>query len=384
MATSRFRIPFITGQHPASTKDNTYPFPHTSGTGVMTLADIVGPTAAAQIEKTGELQFHTLGDSGKGPHTAQQDVAEAMARDINPKAHQKSPAFLMHLGDVIYGDGKENLYDDEFYRPYADYPNKIVAIPGNHDGEEGVTMDKVSLKAFMDNFCAKAGTEPPLAKTFQNEMVKQPGVYWMLESKLLNLVALYSNAGENSGTLGDNKKLGTHQLDWLEKTLKGVAKQRAAGTRKALILAMHHPPFARGLSNQGFGHGGSAAMLDQLDRACKAAGIWPDAVLSGHSHNYQRYSRNMPLNGKVKGIAYLVVGTGGFAIQPAPSGVGNTVGDVTYVNGSPPKGLVQPHQPHSGYGYMTVRVRKTLMEFTFIIVQGNHRQPFETVSVPLN
>ena len=92
----------------------------------------------------------------------------------------------------------------------------------------------------------------------------------------------------------------------------------------------------------------------------------------------------MTLNGKVKAIPYIVVGTGGFAIQPAPSGIGHSVGDVTYVNGSPPKGLVQPHQPHTGYGYLTVKVRKKSMEFTFIIAQGNHRQPFETLAIPLS
>lgn len=384
MPTSRFRIPFIPGQHPKNTKDNTYKFPATTGDGVMTLANIVGKTAAADIEKTGQLQFHSVGDTGRGPHTAQQDVAEAMTRDINPAQHQKSPAFLVHLGDVIYGDGKENLYDDEFYRPYADYPNKVIAIPGNHDGEEGVTMDKTSLKAFRDNFCAPAGSEPPFAKAFNSEMVKQPGVYWMLETKLLNLIGLYSNAAEDVGTLGDNAHLGMHQLNWLEKTLRCVAMKRAAGVRKGLILAMHHPPYSRGLQQTGFGHGSSLDMLNQLDRASRAAGVWPDAVLSGHAHSYQRYARKMTVNGKTKEVPYIVVGTGGFGMQPAPSGIGHTEGDVTYVNASPPKGLVQPHQPHTGYGYLLVKVRAKTLEFTFIIVQGNHRQPFETVTVPLD
>jgi Calcineurin-like phosphoesterase len=226
MPTSRFRIPWIAGEHLPATKNNTYKFAPTPDDGVMTLADIVGAKAAAEIEKTGQLQFHTVGDTGRGPHTAQQDVAEAMTRDINPNKHRNSPAFLFHLGDVIYGDGKEDLYDDEFYRPYADYPNKVVAIPGNHDGEEGVTMDKESLKAFRENFCAPAGTEPPFAKTFNCEMVKQPGVYWMLETKLLDLIGLYSNAAETVGTLGD-ANVGMHQLDWLTKTLKTVAQEPA-------------------------------------------------------------------------------------------------------------------------------------------------------------
>jgi hypothetical protein len=382
MPISRFRIPWGVGEHPKAGKENTYEFPHTKGDGVMILADIVGPTAAAEIESSGQLQFHTLGDTGKGSHTAQQDVAEAMARDINPRNHHTSPAFLCHLGDVIYGDGKDNLYDDEFYRPYTDYPNKVIAIPGNHDGDVGVTVDKVSLKAFLANFCAAQNTSPPLARTFGSEMVKQPGVYWMLETKLLNLIGLYSNAAESAGTLG-NANVGMHQIDWLTKTLKRIAEERAQGTRKALMMAMHHPPYSRGLSDKGFGHGSSVEMGAQLDKACSTAGILPDAVLSGHSHNYQRYSRSATVSGRSKEIPYLVVGTGGFAIQPAPSGIGNVVGDVTYANGSPPKGLVQPNQPHTGYGYMTVAVRKSSVKFVYVIVQGNHRQPFETITIPL-
>jgi len=173
MPTSRFRIPWVPGQHPKPTKNNTYKFDPTQDSGVMTLADIVGKPAAAEIEATGQLQFHAVGDTGKGPHSAQQDVAEAMTRDINPDKHHAGPAFLFHLGDVIYGDGKDDLYDDEFYRPYAPYPNKIIAIPGNHDGDVGVTMDLESLKAFRANFCAPPGTEPPLAKAFNSEMVRQ-------------------------------------------------------------------------------------------------------------------------------------------------------------------------------------------------------------------
>jgi hypothetical protein len=124
-------------------------------------------------------------------------------------------------------------------------------------------------------------------------------------------------------------------------------------------------------------------MLKQMDRVCQAARIWPDAVLSGHAHNYQRYLRKVTVDGKDKLIPYIVAGTGGFAIQPAPSGIGYVEGDVTYVNGSPPKGLADPQQPRTGYGYLVVKVRKKSMEFTFVLVQGNHRQPLETFLVPL-
>ena len=147
---------------------------------------------------------------------------------------------------------------------------------------------------------------------------------------------------------------------------------------------MHHPPFARGLSDKGYGHASSDEMRKQLDDAFDGAAVWPDLVLSGHSHNYQHYLRVRNVNGAEKQIPYIIAGTGGFAIQSAPSGVGTTKGDTTYKNGSPPKGLLQPGQPNTGFGYLTVTVRLKQIQTDFIIVQGNHRQPFETTTIALS
>ena len=48
-------------------------------------------------------------------------------------------------------------------------------------------------------------------------------------------------------------------------------------------------------------------MLEDIDNACTAAGVWPHAVLSGHAHDYQRYTR--AVNGYQ--IPYVVAGCGG-------------------------------------------------------------------------
>lgn len=50
-------------------------------------------------------------------------------------------------------------------------------------------------------------------------------------------------------------------------------------------------------------------MLQDIDNACQAAGVWPHAVLSGHSHNYQRFTR---IVNKYQ-IPYIVAGCGGHA-----------------------------------------------------------------------
>jgi hypothetical protein len=44
------------------------------------------------------------------------------------------PAFLFHLGDVVYNFGEGQHYYDQFYEPYRRYDRPIFAIPGNHDG----------------------------------------------------------------------------------------------------------------------------------------------------------------------------------------------------------------------------------------------------------
>jgi hypothetical protein len=382
---SRFRIPSLPGGHKAVPNTNTYPIPPVRGDSIMTLADIVGGAAADQIEASGRLIFHAVGDTGRGPNSDQQTVAEAMARDVDPQHHASSPAFFLHLGDVIYGDGKIDLYDDEFYRPYQDYPNKVIAIPGNHDAEEGLTVDTKSLEAFTQNFCAPPGKQPPMAKRFSAEMVNQPGVYWMLETRLLNLIGLYSNAREDRGLLGDNTTLGVSnigdkQLKWLAKMLGHIQDARAKGERKALIFAMHHPPYAQGLQEGGFGHPGSAEMLQQMDGVCRDARIMPDAVLSGHTHSYGRYMRRFQQGSLDMTIPYIVAGAGGFAVQAAPLDFGTTVGDVTYVKGAP----LPHHEPHAGFGYLTVTVEPTQVLLGYTLVFGTQRIPFDTTPVPLS
>ena len=74
------------------------------------------------------------------------------------------PAFLYHLGDVVYFDGERNRYYDEFYDPYLHYLPPIFAIPGNHDGDLGIPAVGTSLEGFMVNFCAVAATVTPDAR----------------------------------------------------------------------------------------------------------------------------------------------------------------------------------------------------------------------------
>ena len=112
------------------------PIPAVANNGRIELADIIGKDGVQEITQLGEMRFHALGDSGVSHAVEAEQIAEDMATDYRPGAGGLNPTFLFHLGDVIYGPDKENHYCDPFYRPYRLYPGKIIAIPGNHDGEE--------------------------------------------------------------------------------------------------------------------------------------------------------------------------------------------------------------------------------------------------------
>ena len=312
------------------------PVPAVKGKSTMQLADIIGAQASQEIQASGSISFHSVGDTGKSANSPEGDVAEAMAADFDvSKPQTASPAFFFHLGDVIYGPGKDNAYRGEFYEPYVHYPGKIIAIPGNHDGETFPKTDPKTLEAFQANFCAASQTVPPIAGSIFRQTMNQPGVYWWLSAPFVDIVGLYSNAAENPGFISGTIP-GQAQKNWLIQTLKTIATQRQAGPRKALVMATHHPPFTAG------GHSPSTLMLADIDSACTQAKLMPDLYLSGHAHSYQRYTRVLNFNGKALQIPYIVAGTGGINDQAIVAGNGVKTGDHIFV-----KSL-------QGYGYLLI------------------------------
>jgi hypothetical protein len=340
------------------------PVPPVTGDGTMSLTDIIGADGVAQIQKLGEIRFHTLGDSGVGHAEDAEKVAEDMATDYKPDSGSLNPAFLFHLGDVIYGPGKADHYGERFYRPYRHYPGKIIAIPGNHDGEVKSAPDNPSLNAFLANFCTKTAVVPPQASGsgIYRETMTQPGVYWMLDAPFVRIIGLYSNCLENPGFLEGNGGADSSQLDWLKKTLKTISGKN---DNKALVIATHHPPYSSA------GHAGSTEMSQSIDTICAATGVTPDAFLSGHAHNYQRYTRR--IGGKQ--VPYIVIGTGGISTQPVPNATGEPVDnshETTY------------DAAVSSYGYLYVTVSAKEMKFEFWpLADASHSKPYDPFTIDL-
>src|SRR5207302_8301022 len=135
------------------------------------------------------------------------------------------------------------------------------------------------------------------------------GVYWLLNAPFVDIIGLYANVAENPGYIAA-PSIGHKQKDWLTKTLAGIKKTRSSGARKALIIAVHHPPLSNGA------HGSSTDMLKDIDDACTTSGIMPDTVLAAHSHDYQRYTRYVAFENKELEIPFIVAGGGGRGLSP--------------------------------------------------------------------
>jgi len=335
------------------------PIPAVKGNSAFTLADVIGQAGSDGIAKSGSITIHIAGDTGvpEGEaETKQVMVANAMSRDYNAASPDTSPAFFLHVGDVIYG-AAPNSYLNEFYRPYVHYPGKIVAIPGNHDGESAA-----KIADFQTYFCAPSQTVPPIAGTIYRETMNQPGVYWFMDAPFVQIVGLYSNSAENPGYIS-GPTIGQAQKLWLVKTLAAIKSARTSGVRKALLIVTHHPPYSSG------GHSGSSQMLADIDDACNQAGVMPDAFFSGHAHSIQRYIRTVPFKGQTLKIPYIVSGCGGHG--------GQTVAPVTNAPGANPVYAFS----YKGWGYSKIVVNaKTLVITSYGVVDD---QTMNKLDVPV-
>ena len=318
------------------------PIPAVKGDSRFTLADVIGQQGSDGIAAAGKITIHIAGDTGVpegNTETKQVMVADAMTRDYDPINPHTSPAFFLHVGDVIYG-ADPTAYQSEFYRPYVHYPGKIVAIPGNHDGES-----TTKIADFQKYFCAPTQAVPPIAGTIFRETMNQPGVYWCLDAPFVQIVGMYSNSAENPGYIS-GPAIGQAQKQWLVKTLTALKAARTAGPRKALLFVTHHPPYSSG------GHSGSAQMLADIDDACKQAGIMPDAFFSGHAHSIQRYTRTVSFNGQTLKIPYIVTGCGGHGGQVVAAPSNNSSNNPMYEFG------------YKGWGYTKVVIDPKSMVIT--------------------
>ncbi len=260
-------------------------------------------------------------------------------------------AFALILGDVVYFngqqmglvEGRQTGYGDQFYEPYAKLARPIIAFPGNHDGEP--ETGDTSLSGFMENFCEK---EPGIPKDdpqleYGRHTQTLPYCEWTLMLKALTIIAVYTNV-PSGGHLEEA------QIERLTRELK------EADPEKPLIVGLHHPPYSVDAH-----HGGSPRMAATLDHAIEEAKRAPDMVLSGHVHDYQRFTHS--INGVP--VPYIVSGNGGYHNLHKLARDATAGEELT-------KGITFEYGDDSRYGFLTLTVQgKTIKGEYTAVTPGN-------------
>jgi hypothetical protein len=363
-------------------KNQVEKIPPARNTTPLVLSDFLPGAMISAIEEEGKIVFHSTGDTGAAKVNRSQTaatalgheaaVADAMVDDVD-RLGNRGPAFFFHLGDVIYNFGEAQYYYDQFYEPYRAYDRPIFAIPGNHDGMvfgQGSSAPQApTLDAFLTNFCAALARPSPDAHTLARSVMTQPGVYFTLDAPFVSIIGLYSNVLDGPGVLssqGGKFPLVDDQLDFLTAQLKRLKADRQAGKR-AIVLAVHHPPASADAK-----HSGSTGMEADIDKCCKAAGVWPDAVLSGHAHLYQRFTRTIAGQ---KEIPYVVCGAGGFAATAPKQAFKHfpfTIGDFRL-----------ERAPIVKFGYLTVETDAKTLTVAFTVADGTSVRVEDSVTIDL-
>jgi calcineurin-like phosphoesterase family protein len=155
-----------------------------------------GPGIAGQIVEAGRIVFHALGDSGASnsrKYGNEINVADQLTTDAHTADPADRPAFLFHLGDVVYDFGESRFYYDQFYHPFRNYPAPIFAIPGNHDSfiVPGTAAGSEPLTIFSRNFCSEKPMITPEAASLHRTAMTQPGVYFTLDAPFVRVIALF-------------------------------------------------------------------------------------------------------------------------------------------------------------------------------------------------
>lgn len=251
------------------------------------------------------ISVAVLGDPGEG------DASQYVVVPVFERVAADTDLAVV-CSDVIYPAGGVRPYADRFYRPYADYPGPIYALPGNHDWFDGLT-------GFMTAFCdappdsgapevpgpgpawkralrrllwrrAPKGTVEDVAamgwyRDAESQQAVQPGPYCAIDAGPVRLVLI------DTGMAGG---LDRDQGEWLRAVSAGA---------KPKILLTGKPLYTCGELQRCPIEGGGDVNDIVTDPAFNYV-----AAIGGDDHNYQRYP---VLQRDGRTVQYLVAGGSG-------------------------------------------------------------------------
>ena len=223
------------------------------------------------------FRFAAFGDSGSG-RTPQFEIAQQIL--------ESEPHFILHTGDLVYGEGQDDKYPEKFYQPYADLIPSTIFFPtmGNHDAK---TDNGAPL---LQNFILPDGlTGVPTIRAEENYSFDYANAHFVSINSSLS-----------------SSRFREYVIPWLREDLM-------VSTKPWEIVFLHHSPYSGGP------HGDDNFLQEVLVPVLEETGV--DLVLTGHDHHYERFKPL--LRGSVTGnfdegaIQYIVTGAGGKSVRDA-------------------------------------------------------------------
>jgi hypothetical protein len=235
--------------------DTTYCYEIKAGDAVLGRAGFHTAPAAGQGKP---IRFVAFGDSGTG--SSDQMAAYTQLRTVPFD-------FLIHTGDVGYGNGTSTELQQHFFDVYADTLEDFPAFPssGNHE------YNSADAAPFREAFDLPTNGGPSGTER-----------WYSFDWGDAHFVAL------------DTERTGPVQAKWLEADL-------AANKRPWTIVFNHKPPYSSGE------HGNDGGFQTYFNPILEKYKV--QLVLSGHDHDYERMNT-------MKGVTYVVTGGGGAGTRP--------------------------------------------------------------------
>lgn len=261
-----------------------------------------------QTPSAGEFTFIALGDMGVTPEAV-----------VTLKAVQKAaPAFILHSGDISYGEGNPQTWATWFnlVEPVAASRPWITAV-GNHETAFGGARESMTGTTLVN----------PAELAFYQQRFALPGneLWYSFNWNGAHFVALdtYSEPNIPAG-----------EAAWLAADLAAHAN----ATWK--IVFLHEPPFS---SNR---HGSSERVQEAFVPIFESHGV--DLVIAAHDHGYERFEKR-------NNVTYLVSGGAGVSLYDAWR--------------SPLENGSAAHS--ASYHYTQIRVTETTLEASYVGTGGD-------------
>ena len=220
---------------------------------VASLTERIGFRTAPAPGTDAPVRFTVFGDSGDG------GIGQAAVRD---RLLALPMDLILHTGDVAYGTGTLEQFEQFFFRPYEGLLKSVTIfpIPGNHE------------------YYTQAAA--PFIEVF--DLPENGGV--------LGRERWYSFDFGDVHFVGlDTEQLGTEQVEWLDRDLSD-------NQRPWTVVYFHRPPFSSGA------HGDAVDVQQTFVPVFQEHAV--PIVFSGHEHDYER---TRPIGG----VTYVITGGGG-------------------------------------------------------------------------